>query len=774
MIGKKRYNIPTVFYVVLIILLGIFSAIFLFIFPSEREWDPWPFFFFGSLALLATSLSISFQGHLPSKGVIQISASFVYALFFLIHPGGVAAILALLPLYDYLFHKRKLLTALFNIGQLLFSLAIASTLWFRIGTDEDLSRLTSGVILYALLALIIFSLINHLLTNIVIALATRKPFFKTGFLNKTALYNESAVITLGLSMAALWTLYPPLAILATVPIGILFLSLITLSKKETALTIRQSELASLNDLALEIGAELDMKKLSQAIVRIASDSVHASAAILAFEENNEPYMNIYTTYGWEHVEEAPKRFSPPQYILSENGIYRGQTTAKKLFPDLSAEESIEYMALPLSSLKEKKAMLCVISGMERRSFDNLDTEKLKNLGKFIDIALSNATLYENLKLAQQHLIQSEKLSAVGMLVSGVAHELNSPLTSILGYSDLLYAQSRDDSYRKKIEKIAGEAQRASKIVQNLLTFARESKADKRPLNINSLIEKVLELKTYPFRSSKIKVRREIHSDLGEILADSNQIHQVLLNILNNAEHALASNKGDKTILIRTSEKEGWAKVAISNNGPAIPEENLKKIFLPFFTTKEIGRGTGLGLSICYGIIKEHKGRIAVENSREGVTFTIELPIFSPREKAKASPEVASRHGKTDELRGKKILLVEDEDLIREYISELLFSMSVQLDTACNGLEARNKLKKDDYDLILLDIKMPGLSGIDLYRILEKEQSLLLEKILFMTGDTANENTKSFIRSSSRPCLFKPFKAEDLVRAIRDILAPVSI
>ncbi len=770
---KKRYSIPTIFYVFLIILLGIFSAIYMFIFPSEKEWDPWPFFFFGSLALLTTSLSISFQGHLPSKGVIQISAAFVYALFFLIHPGGVAAILILLPLFDYFFNKRKLLTALFNMGQLLFSLAIASTLWFRMHMDEVFSRWTPVIILSALMTLIIFSLANHLLTNIVIALAARKPFFKTGFLNKTVLLNESVVITLGLSMASLWILYAPLAILATVPIAILFLNLIALSKKESILTIRQSELASLNDLALEIGSELDMKKLSQAIVRIASDSVHASAAFLAFDENNESHLNIYAAYGWEHLEKLPKKFFTPQHISSQDRFYRGQTTSKKLFPDLSAEESLNYMVLPLSSLKDKKAMLCVVSGMERRNFDHSDAERLKNLGKFADIALSNATLFENLKLAQQHLIQSEKLSAVGMLVSGVAHELNSPLTTILGYSDLLYAQLREETYRRKLEKIAGEAQRASKIVQNLLTFARESKADKKSLNINTLFDKVLELKAYSFRSSAIKVRKEFRADLGEIRADANQMHQVLLNILNNAEHALTSKKGEKTILIRTTAEKGWLKIVIFNNGPQIPNENLKKIFLPFFTTKEIGRGTGLGLSICYGIIKEHQGRITVENSREGVLFTIELPICSPRKTTNESSTKPSRHVHGDELMRKKILVVEDETGIRDFIIELLTSVGMQLDTAYNGLEAKNKLKKNDYDLILLDIKMPGLSGIDLYRILEKEQPSLLDRILFMSGDTANEETKNFLRSSTRPCLSKPFTAENLLSTLRDILAPVS-
>lgn len=771
-----KYTIPTYVYVFLIIILGILSAIFLFIFPSEREWDPWPFFFFGALAFAASSLSISFQDHLPSKGVIQISAAFVYALFFLIHPGGVAAILALLPLYDLFYNKRKLLTALFNIGQLLFALAIASYIWFRIGTDEGLLLRTPITILGALMSLIVFSLINHLLTNTVIVLATKKSFFKTGFLNKTALYNESVAVTLGLSMAALWTLYPPLAVLSSVPILILFLSLINLSKKEYVLTIRQTELASLNDLALEIGAELDMKNLSQAIVRIASKSVHASKAVLAFQKDDSDVMSVQASHGWEDLKEPPERFSLP---LSEplvgKDIYAGQISSEGMPADMPIGEDLHYLALPLSNLKDKKAMLYVFSGSERKSFDATDEEKIKNLGKFIDIALSNATLYQNLKLAQQRLIQSEKLSAVGMLVSGVAHELNSPLTSILGYSDLLYAQTGEESARKKLEKIASEAQRAAKIVKNLLTFARESKADKKPMNFNELIDKVLELKSYTFRRNKIKVVKELLPHLGEIQADSNQMQQVLLNIFNNAEHALASREAGRIITVKTFEEEGWIKIAIYNNGGNIPEENIKKIFLPFFTTKEVGRGTGLGLSICYGIIQEHKGKIAVENEKGGVIFRIDLPVLSSHKRAKdfsSKTSMISEHLK--EIEGKKILFVEDEVAIKDFVCEFLSSFPVEIGTSCDGQEAMEMIRKNDYDLILLDIKMPRMDGMDFYRILKKENPRLIEKIMFTTGDATDEVVKRFIQSSGRPCLFKPFTTDALLEAISSFFTPVPL
>ena len=768
----NRYSLKTLIYVYFVIVLGLLSAFLLFEYPSERMWDPWPFLFFGGLALVATSLSITFQDYLPSRGVIQISSSFVYALFFLTHPGAAAAVLVLLPIFDYFFNTRKILTVLFNIGQLLFALAIAMLVWEKIGADGGLLITTPQVLLTALAVLVIFSVINHVLTNIVIYLATEKSFFKTGLLNRTTLFNESAVITLGLSMGALWTLYPPLAILSVIPIAILFSTLITLSKKESNLVARQDELTYLNELALEIGAELDMNKLSRAVVKIVAESMHASASLLAFYDNDPRVMNIYATYNMGNENSFPNKISAPnQHALLTKGIYLSNSFSEELFKELPLKNFTSYIILPISILKKERGILVVFCGSDRKSFDTSDVEWLKNFGKFIHMALTNAGLYENLKTTQQKLIQTEKLSAIGMLVSGVAHELNNPLTSIIGYADILHSRSADEKDRKKLERIAGEAQRAAKIVRNLSTFAKESNVVKKLTDIHEIMNRVLRIKDHDLSIHNIKIIEKISPISGSVMAEPSQIEQVFLNILNNAEYALKFKHGEKRITVETASNDGWVEIMLSDNGPGISEENLKKIFLPFFTTKEVGRGTGLGLSICYGIIDEHGGKILAKSELgQGATFIVRLPLIKDDVHA-SKDEPHPQFIEENSLKGKKMLVVDDEQSILEFTSELLALYGIEVETSVNGMDAFAKIQQKQYDLIITDIKMPVLNGKDLYNLLKELHPPLISKMLIMTGDTISEETKQFIQSSKLPYISKPFSSGDLYASIAQFFIP---
>ncbi len=771
--NHHRYSATTLIYVSLVLILGLASALFLFNYPSVRMWDPWPFLFFGALALIATSLSITFQDYLPSRGVIQISSSFVYALFFLTHPGATCSILILLPIFDYFFNRRKILTVLFNIGQLLFSLAVSMFIWTRIGTDEGLLITSPQALLAALLVLVIFSIINHFLTNIVIHLATKKPFLKTGLLNRTAFFNESAVITLGLSMGALWTLYPPLAILSVIPIAILFTTLVTLSKKESKLIHKQAELTYLNKLALEIGAELDMKKLSKAVVKIVADSMHASGALLAFYDSDPSIMHIHSTHNIGDEKNIPHKVSAPvQNFLLSDEPYISNSFSEQLFTDLPLENTTSYIILPISILKEEKGILAVFCGSDRKNFDSSDAEWLRSFGEFLHIALANAALYANLKTTQRKLLETEKLSAIGMLVSGVAHELNNPLTSIIGYADLLHSKLPEEKDKKKLERIASEAQRAAKIVQNLSTFAKESTVIKTPVNINTIMQHVLRLKRHDFSMHSINCVVTLSPHEDEVLAESNQIEQVFLNILNNAEYALKLRSGEKRIAIETIKKDGFVEIRISDNGSGISEENLKKIFLPFFTTKEVGRGTGLGLSICYGIIDEHGGKIHAESELgKGTTFFIQIPFLKDRAKNLIHDTGQAETQDEDYLQGKRILIIDDEQSILEFTSELLSMHGIRVETSTNGLEALEKIKDNEYDLIVTDIKMPVLNGKELYHILKEQYFPISSKILFMTGDTISEDTKQFINDSNLPFISKPFSSEDFFRSIVEFLHP---
>jgi len=226
---------------------------------------------------------------------------------------------------------------------------------------------------------------------------------------------------------------------------------------------------------------------------------------------------------------------------------------------------------------------------------------------------------------EERMLQSEKLASIGELVSGVAHELNNPLTSILGYSQILLGKARDIDLRKDLERIADSAERASKIVRNLLTFARRREPDGRKININEVLENTIELRTYDPKCSDIKIVKEFSPDIPPVSADFHQLQQVFLNLIVNAEQAISSARKGSTIRIKTEEIGRNVRITVSDDGPGISRENLRKIFDPFFTTKE--QGTGLGLSISYGIVKDHGGEIWAESQEgKGTIFFIELPI----------------------------------------------------------------------------------------------------------------------------------------------------
>jgi PAS domain S-box-containing protein len=232
-----------------------------------------------------------------------------------------------------------------------------------------------------------------------------------------------------------------------------------------------------------------------------------------------------------------------------------------------------------------------------------------------------------LKQMEQQLIMTDRLASIGELVSGIAHELNNPLTGVIGFSQLLMEKEVDEDIREDLVVVAGEAQRAAKIVKNLLTFARKHAPVKQPSRINTILEDVLNLRAYEQKVSNIEVITQLDPELPEVMVDYFQIQQVFLNIVINAEYFMIEAHKKGTLTITSERLPGHVRVTISDDGPGIPPENVKRIFDPFFTTKEVGKGTGLGLSICHGIVTEHGGKIYVESlNGKGATFVVELPI----------------------------------------------------------------------------------------------------------------------------------------------------
>ncbi|MBA7664702.1 Adaptive-response sensory-kinase SasA [subsurface metagenome] len=231
------------------------------------------------------------------------------------------------------------------------------------------------------------------------------------------------------------------------------------------------------------------------------------------------------------------------------------------------------------------------------------------------------------KRMEGQLIITDRLASIGELSSGIAHELNNPLTSVIGFSELLLDKDVPDDVKEDLEVINREAKRTAGVVRNLLTFARKHEAEKKPVDIHNIIQKVLELRAYEQKVSNIEVNTRFAPDLPEITADGFQLQQVFINIIINAEHFMIEAHRRGTLTITTERVGDIIRASFADDGPGIAKENLGHLFDPFFTTKEVGKGTGLGLSICYGIITEHGGRIYAESKLgKGATFVVELPI----------------------------------------------------------------------------------------------------------------------------------------------------
>jgi two-component system NtrC family sensor kinase len=381
---------------------------------------------------------------------------------------------------------------------------------------------------------------------------------------------------------------------------------------------------------------------------------------------------------------------------------------------------------------------------------------------------------ETLKTTQEQLVQSEKLSAIGKFVAGVAHELNNPLTAVVGFSEVLKRGAEDEKNRHYSDTILKAALRCRKIVQSLLSFARREQSERKLVCLNRLIEMVLEIVGYSLRTNNIEVVTQLEPNLPLALVDGGQIQQVLLNIINNAQEAIEAGSQTGRIQIVTETRTPSIRITIRDNGPGIPREHLRRIFDPFFTTKEVGKGTGLGLSLCYGYIKEHGGTITPSSQLgKGATFLIELPIA---EKAEAAAEIAAlpEAEKPDEHvgHGKRVLIIDDEKPILNLIHDDFALRGYEVEVAENGKTALSKLKKNHFDLAFCDWRMPGLNGQQVYEQLRRTNPQFCRRIIFITGDVINNQMRLFLETEKRPCLAKPFTLLELHTTVEAVLKAV--
>jgi two-component system NtrC family sensor kinase len=373
---------------------------------------------------------------------------------------------------------------------------------------------------------------------------------------------------------------------------------------------------------------------------------------------------------------------------------------------------------------------------------------------------------EELKRSREALYQSEKMSAMGSMLAGVSHELNNPLVIVVGEAILLEEEAEGTGFADSAARIRRAADRCSRIVQTFLAMARQKKPERNELNVNEAVAAAVELTAYGMRSNGVEVTCELAAELPPVLADADQIQQVVINLLINAQQALQEQGQPRSIFVQTRCTNDAVCVRVSDNGPGVTAEIARRIFDPFFTTKPQGSGTGIGLSYSQGVIEAHGGKLSLVEGGRGAVFEVMLPV-DPTAGKTAAEEVP---GSTAAGAG-RALVVDDEPELAEMIARFLSREGFEVEVTASGRDALDRLGRGAFDLILSDLRMPDVDGPALHRWLAENRPEMLERLGFLTGDTLGPAAVRFLDEAARPVGEKPFTRETLRALVGRILAP---
>lgn len=376
-------------------------------------------------------------------------------------------------------------------------------------------------------------------------------------------------------------------------------------------------------------------------------------------------------------------------------------------------------------------------------------------------------LWKNQQINLQ-LLQTERLAAVGQLAAGAAHEINNPLAIISARTQLLESRETDEKKRRDLRQISEQIERISSILLSLMGFARPNAPQVTKVDLNVLLQKIVGLVESIFHTHRIPIVQNLAADLPLILADANQLEQVFLNLVINAQHAMESGGGVLTIASSFMPDGKRVSVSVKDTGCGIPVENLSRIFDPFFSTKSEGKGTGLGLSTAYGIVTNHYGEIKVlSEPGRGTEMIVILPVSTPvTMPEKPVPPAAAQCVPMAENEG-RILVVDDEGHIRDILAETLRDAGYAVETAANGEEAVRKLRAGAFDLILLDIRMPVHSGLDVLKLLRRKGGF--PPVMVITGLASSEEMDEALRLGAAKCVRKPFHLKTLLEDVSCLL-----
>jgi PAS domain S-box-containing protein len=469
-----------------------------------------------------------------------------------------------------------------------------------------------------------------------------------------------------------------------------------------------------------------------------------------------PHVKLVFGYGPETAEAAVRPFEHQRFADPQ---------ARRVFlAQLGSEGVVTDYLLRLKRADGSHVWVEVTARAEdERSRDRIRIEALVR-----DVS-DRKRLENQTRDLYNQLLQSEKLAALGQTISGVAHELNNPLASILSWAERLATRPADDTTRRGLEAILSESERAARIVRNLLTFSRKRQTTRAMVEINDIVRETMNLRAYEQRVTNITVIDALACGLPPVLADAHQIQQVLLNLVINAEQAMLAANGRGTLVVRTwhDPDRGAVVLEVNDDGPGVSDDVRAKIFDPFFTTKEVGKGTGLGLTVAYAIIQEHNGRIWVESRDGGASFFVELPTGD----VVAPDATVSRPRMTEAIGlGAAVLVVEDEPALAAAVAEGLTDAGFRVDRAGDGEEALARVRERSYDLIVCDLKMPRMDGMQFYRAIAATNCSMSRRVIFVTGDVAGTDAERFLEETGCRWLAKPFRLHDLLHVARDVMA----
>src|ERR1039458_608705 len=543
-------------------------------------------------------------------------------------------------------------------------------------------------------------------------------------------------------------------------------------RSEDEMRRRNRELNALNAMAVIATQSFDLDEILNLTLRqvLSLFGAETGSVYLAAE----PEGTYRRRAGWGPRSEARVRMAE---VIFPEGLgdlvmrSRAEVVTQDFLPHLPpavvefvCADRLPYWIWVVLWSKDKPIGIMGIASKEDRHYSSNDENLLVAISRQLATTIEKVQLYEetcrayeDLRRTQEQLLQSEKMSAVGQLISGVAHELNNPLTAILGYAQLLEGAGLDHQSADYVRKLFKQAQRTHRVVQNLLSFARQRKPQKQEVDLRKVLEESLTLREYDLKVNNVTLEREIPEDVPSVVADPHQLEQVFLNVINNALDAIVEGSGSGVLKVRVFRKDAFVWVEFDDSGPRFKDPG--RIFDPFYTTKSVGKGTGLGLSICYGIVKEHGGEIVARNREEGGA-TIEVRLLASEKSA--MPETVAPTRREAVLKG-RVLLVEDEEAVLEFERDVLIGAGAEVTTSMSVEDTQERLRKSSFDVIVMSGRMPGgYSAREMYDWIAKNCPGLEKGLLLTFSTVTDQQTRSFLQEQGVPSLAKPFEVAALI------------